>query len=127
MLIQQFMPQIVEQGEWSLVFFDKQFSHAFLKQPKAGDFRVQNDFGGTIITPPVPDTLIEQAARILHDVDSPLLYARVDGVDVEGQFMLMELELIEPALGLDLHPDAARNFTDAIQRLIRLEGSTPME
>ena len=34
-------------GEWSLVFFAGRFSHAVLKRPAAGDFRVQAEHGGS--------------------------------------------------------------------------------
>ncbi|HEX5688371.1 MAG TPA: hypothetical protein VFX76_00115, partial [Roseiflexaceae bacterium] len=40
-LVQRFMEQVVDAGEWSLVFFQKQYSHAVLKKAQAGDFRVQ--------------------------------------------------------------------------------------
>ncbi len=45
-MVQEFMDSIVSEGEWSLIFFGGQFSHAVLKTAKPGDFRVQNDFGG---------------------------------------------------------------------------------
>jgi glutathione synthase/RimK-type ligase-like ATP-grasp enzyme len=47
-LAQPFMPQVASDGEWSLVFFGGKFSHALIKKPKSGDFRVQHYFGGTI-------------------------------------------------------------------------------
>lgn len=117
MMLQPFMPQITEEGEWSLLFFGGIFSHAILKRPMPGDFRVQNDFGGTIERLTPPGFLVEQAARIVEGISSPLLYARVDGVNVNQIFHLMELELIEPDLYLD--PDTARNFADALLKFIR--------
>src|SRR5690606_11631898 len=45
-LIQPYLPEITTQGELSLIFFNGIFSHAVQKKPKAGDFRVQRQFGG---------------------------------------------------------------------------------
>jgi hypothetical protein len=41
-------------------------------------------------------------------------YARVDGVVREGEFLLMELELLEPELFLQLEAQAAHRFAMAI-------------
>ncbi len=46
-LVQPFQPEIQTEGEWSLIFIDGEYSHAVLKRPAAGDYRVQNDFGGS--------------------------------------------------------------------------------
>jgi glutathione synthase/RimK-type ligase-like ATP-grasp enzyme len=46
-LVQPFLPEIQSGGELSLLFFDGVFSHAVSKRPKAGDYRVQFEFGGS--------------------------------------------------------------------------------
>ena len=114
-MIQKFVAEIQTKGEWSFVFFDKKFSHAVLKRAKAGDFRVQNYFGGTVETDlqPPPD-LIDQAKTIVENVSEDLLYARVDGVEIDGELCSMELELIEPALFLENNKFAAQRFASAI-------------
>jgi len=111
-LVQPYIPEI-EHGEWSLVFFRGEYSHAVLKRPKSGDFRVQTDFGGSVTTLAPPPTLIDDARAILASVDDTL-YARVDGVEVGGKLLLMELELIEPVLFLANDANAASRFADAI-------------
>jgi len=113
LLIQQFVPEI-EQGEYSLIFFHKKFSHAVIKKPKAGDFRVQDDFGGSYNFIEPSDELIKEAESILTHIKEPLLYARVDGVLVNGQFLLMELELIEPVLFFNYAPLAVGSFVDLL-------------
>jgi glutathione synthase/RimK-type ligase-like ATP-grasp enzyme len=112
-MVQKFMESIATEGEWSLIFFAGAFSHAVLKRPKTGDFRVQNDFGGTSHLADPPQHVLASASRALQAVD-PTVYARVDGVDEAGQFRLMELELIEPMLFLGEHPAAPARFADAI-------------
>lgn len=116
LLVQNFIPEIGS-GELSLIFFQKKFSHAVIKKPKAGDFRVQDNFGGTIepMTPPV--AIIKQARSILNHVAEPLFYARVDGLVINNQFLLMELELIEPVLFFKQAPAAAQLFTKALFNL----------
>jgi glutathione synthase/RimK-type ligase-like ATP-grasp enzyme len=114
LIVQEFVPEVVAGGEWSLMFFAKRYSHAVLKHPNDGDFRVQSDFGGTAEAAQPAPYLIEQAQRIVNSVAEPLLYARVDGVDRDGTFVLMELELIEPFLFLSTAPHAAAHFASAM-------------
>jgi hypothetical protein len=114
-MVQKFMGSIVDVGEWSLMFFDRVFSHATLKTPKPGDFRVQSDFGGSDRLADPPSHVLRSATTILESVE-PTLYARVDGVVEDNQFHLMELELIEPALFLSSHPAAATRFAEAIAK-----------
>jgi len=100
-MVQRFIENITSSGEWSFIFFRNRFSHAILKRPCDGDFRVQTEFGGTIepnIAP--PPALIEEAGSILDHVRAQWLYARVDAVEVAGHLCLLEIELIEPALFL---------------------------
>ncbi len=118
-MVQKFMDSITGEGEWSLIFFGGKFSHAVIKQPKSGDFRVQNDFGGGAQLADPPSHLLASAAESLRAVD-PTLYARVDGVVDDGRFRLMEMELIEPALFLSAHPKAPGRFADAIAQVVKV-------
>ena len=114
-MVQQFVEEVLAKGEWSFIFFDKRFSHAVLKRANAGDFRVQNNFGGSVETSVEPATaLVEEARRIVQSVAEDLTYARVDGVEIAGELYLMELELIEPVLYLEQHVRAAQRFAAAI-------------
>jgi glutathione synthase/RimK-type ligase-like ATP-grasp enzyme len=116
LLVQPFVDEIVAQGEWSLVFFGGEYSHAVLKRPAEGDFRVQEELGGDAVPCDPPSAVIEQARNILARVGSDLLYARVDGVERNGRFVLMEVEINEPFLYLGSSPGAALRFADAIVR-----------
>jgi glutathione synthase/RimK-type ligase-like ATP-grasp enzyme len=111
MMIQQFVPEILE-GEWSLAFFGRQFSHAAIKRPAPGDFRVQDEHGGTWSQQPAPPELVAQARHVLDCVNSDLLYARVDGIQRNRQFILMELEIIEPMLYIGQNRTAAELFAN---------------
>lgn len=108
-MVQPFIESVASVGEWSLLYFGGEFSHAVLKRARPGDFRVQPRHGGSIEVRP-PDTAIrDQAHAILEaalDDPAEALYARVDGCVVDGAFVLMELELLEPSLFLGLEPGA---------------------
>jgi hypothetical protein len=58
---------------------------------------------------------LARAAEILALVPAPWLYARVDGCMVRDDFMLMELELIEPTLFFHADPAAPDRFAEALQ------------
>lgn len=117
-LIQPFVPEITQQGEWSLIFFNRVFSHAMLKKPRPGDFRVQQHYGGTVVAALPSHDLIAQAAELLTLIDDPLLYARVDAISVKGKLMLMELEVFEPSLFFGAYPESAERFADALLTLL---------
>ncbi|WP_343690771.1 hypothetical protein [Chitinophaga sp.] len=104
----------VQNGEWSFTFFNRQYSHTILKKPKAGDFRVQQIYGGSI-EPLYPTAgQIAHAATYVERYAKNCLYARVDGLMVNGHFVLMELELIEPYLYLSYGENAVENYYQAI-------------
>jgi hypothetical protein len=110
-MIQPFMPNITSEGEFSLFYFGGIYSHAILKTPKSKDFRVQEEHGG-IIRPAAPEEKLLNAARKVFEFIEPLpLYARIDFVrDAAGDFALMELELIEPALYFRMDEAAPEHF-----------------
>ena len=120
-LVQPYIPEIVAVGEYSLIFFNGVFSHAVLKSPAVDDFRVQHYYGGTIqeITP--DSKMLGSAQALVASFAKDSLYARVDGVVIDGVFHLMELELIEPYLFLGLSEKAIPNYKAALQK--RLLGS----
>jgi hypothetical protein len=122
-LLQDFVPEIVAQGEWSLLFFDGAYSHAVIKRAKRGDYRVQGVHGGSVEVVAPPAALIDGARRVLAAAaalgHADAAYARVDGVVVGGDFQLMELEVIEPALFFEQRPEAGELLADAVLRRLR--------
>jgi hypothetical protein len=112
MMIQPFLPSVTTTGERSLVYLDGRLSHTFLRSPALGKGRV----GGKGL---IPNDAKEAAfaEHIMRAVNGETLYARVDiARDDAGDLCLMELELIEPWLGLELAPDAPALFAEAIAR-----------
>ena len=113
-LVQPFVKEIQSKGEWSFLFFNGEYSHTVLKAVKPGDFRVQHFFGGTIHTPEPPAALLETAHNIVDAFAQDCLYARVDGVEIEGELYLMELELIEPFLFMATSEGALERYYQAV-------------
>jgi len=114
LLVQPFADEVVIEGEWSFVFIDGALQVSVLKNAKAGDFRVQSNFGGRAAPAPAPRGLAEQAAEVLRRAAPDALYARVDGINRNGTFVLMELELIEPELFMAHEPNVAAAFARAL-------------
>lgn len=86
------------------------------KRPRAGEFRIQQQFGGLYAPEPDPDPVaLELARRVLATVEEALLYARIDlARGADGQWLLMEAELIEPDFYLNHAPDGGQAFVAAV-------------
>lgn len=116
-LFQPFITDITAGGEITLVVIDGMVTHGVRKVPKAGDFRVQDDHGGSWTEYVPSEEEIAFAERAVAACTPRPLYGRVDLVrDGEGALRLMELELIEPELWLRTHPAAAQRMARAVAR-----------
>ena len=116
MLVQPFLGSVAEEGEYSCLLFGGRFSHAIVKRPKAGDYRVQPHLGGSELPCPPPDGAVELAHQALAAAPAEAAYARVDMVrDNDGNLAIIELELIEPALWLQHAPDGGQSFASALR------------
>jgi glutathione synthase/RimK-type ligase-like ATP-grasp enzyme len=115
MLLQEFQYSIQSKGEAALMVFGGKYSHAVLKRAKEGDFRVQDDFGGTVLVfSPSADEIefAEFAAKLCEPLPT---YARADIMwDNNDRVCISELELIEPELWFRSHPPAAVRLADII-------------
>jgi glutathione synthase/RimK-type ligase-like ATP-grasp enzyme len=117
MLLQPFLPGVIAEGETSLVYVGGAFSHAVRKQPAADDFRVHDDFGGSV--DPVDATGAQRrvAEAALAAAETPLLYGRVDLVPGPAGPVVMELELVEPDLYFRTAPGSAERMARAVADL----------
>jgi len=121
-MAQPFLPSLERRGELSLVFLGGELSHALVKRPASGDFRVQPQYGGTHEVVEPPAEAVEIGARAVGAVDAspsgtPPLYARVDLVEGLDGLCCIELELIEPLLFLTASPAAAERLARLIADL----------
>jgi hypothetical protein len=139
-LFQPFVEAVLTEGEFSLIYFDGEFSHAILKTPKAGDFRVQEEHGGVIRSRQPEPGLMDAGDRVLAAMTAvagagsdgggaasgpaPPLYARADFVrTADDQFAIMELELIEPSLYFRMDATSPERFARAVDRANRADRS----
>ncbi len=129
LMLQPFLSQVCDEGEWTFVYFaaataHEGFSHAVLKKPESGEFRVQTHFGGqNHAVAQVDAALRAQADKVMAGLavcrSERWLYARVDGVVVDGQLQLMELEVIEPHLFFECDEVSAGRYVQAVARILQ--------
>lgn len=121
-LIQPYVDSVDELGERALVFIDGVFSHAMTKGAmlniSALDRNALFRREQMSLAPGEPDAL----AYATHVLGEPrfadLLYGRVDLVRLNGDWALMELELVEPSLFLGYDEHAGDRLAAAIRRRI---------
>ncbi len=107
-MLQPFQKNVVEKGEVSLMVMGGQFTHAVLKVAKPGDFRVQDDFGGTVHEYTPNKEEIAFAEKAVAACSPQPFYARVDVIrDNNDELAVIEMELIEPELWFRMKPEAA--------------------
>ena len=115
MMIQPFMPSVTKTGEYSLILFDGVLSHSVVKRPKSGDFRVQPHLGGSTVRCAPPPGSERIAAAALAAAPAHATYARIDMVEGDdGELMIMEMALVEPALFLAEAPEGTDAFVRAV-------------
>lgn len=112
-LVQPYLASIATRGETSIIAFEGEPSHAVRKRPRDGDYRIQMTYGGTHGAVEATPAELELARAALAAVGEPLVYARVDLVDVDGAPALMELEVIEPYFFMH-DVEQARPFAAAV-------------
>jgi len=119
-MVQPFMSNIVNEGEFSLIYFEGMHSHTILKTPKANDFRVQEEHGGDIRTVSAEPELLQSSQHVIDSLPQRPLYARADFVrNEQSTFALMELELIEPSLYFRMDADSPMRFAHALTSRVR--------
>jgi glutathione synthase/RimK-type ligase-like ATP-grasp enzyme len=116
LLIQKYILEIKTDGEWSTIFFNRDYHYTVNKIPKHGDFRVQTLFDGKYTVCNPPENILEISKRAAELFLDECLYVRVDGVRSNGQFLIMEIEMIEPDIYLDYHPEGIPIFAKSIAK-----------
>jgi glutathione synthase/RimK-type ligase-like ATP-grasp enzyme len=119
MMVQPFQRDVLENGELSLVVIGGRCTHAVRKRARPGDFRVQDDHGGTVHPHAPTAGEIRFAESAVARCPAAPAYARVDAVrDAAGRLCVMELELVEPELFFRFHPPAARALADHLAQAV---------
>jgi glutathione synthase/RimK-type ligase-like ATP-grasp enzyme len=123
-VIQPFLSSVVDEGEYSLFYFNGQYSHTIKKVPKQGDFRVQEEHGGQLHTVQPNAALLDTAEHVLGQLPESSLYARIDLLRSKSTsphtWQLMEVELIEPSLYFNMDEDSPERFVQATLDYLQL-------
>ncbi len=115
MMLQPFLPNVITHGEIALMVIGGKFTHAILKRARSGDFRVQDDFGGTVHSYQPANDEITFAEHVVSVCSPTPTYARVDVIlDDDKRLAVSELELIEPEMWLRFFPTAAERLAEMI-------------
>lgn len=115
LLVQPFISEIQGLGEFSTIFFSNGCHYTVRKTPIDGEFRIQKEYGGLYSRTSLKAEWFDQVLKIWHLIKEDILVARIDGVFIDGEFHLMELELIEPDLYLDIFPERQNDFFESIR------------
>jgi glutathione synthase/RimK-type ligase-like ATP-grasp enzyme len=118
MLIQPYLPAVEDEGERALVWIAGEFTHAVRKTARFSADIEQVSAALPISTAErvLGESALRAALSMADDSLDSLLYARVDVArDTEGEWRVMELELIEPSLFLAQHPPALQRLIAALQ------------
>ena len=114
-IFQEFLQNIISEGEISLIMIAGEYTHAVKKIAKKGDFRVQDDHGGKVEIYQANYNEIKFAKNCINQCPSLPAYARVDIVyDNKNQISLSELELIEPELWFRNNPSSAAKLSEEL-------------
>jgi hypothetical protein len=122
-MIQPYQAAVDSTGETGLIFVEGQISHAIHKEallrPGVGATEGLAEQMVITLDTAAPHQL-EMAGQVLEAATSlvgPLTYARVDLVpDDAGTPMLMELEILDPALFFELHPAGVERLAAVLDR-----------
>lgn len=119
-LAQPFISSVTETGEYSLIYFNGEYSHSVLKRPKQGDFRVQEEHGGEVVACHPNADIRHLGLACMESLPFRTLYGRADIVRLDdGTPAIMELELIEPSLYVSFDDAAPGRFAQAIAAELR--------
>lgn len=114
-MIQPFVESIKTEGEFSFIYFDNEFSHAVQKTAKEGEFRIQDEHGGSVKAYNPTDEEISKVNKMLKLTNRSFLYVRVDVVIFNDDLYLMELEAFEPELFFRFHKESSEEFARKIE------------
>jgi glutathione synthase/RimK-type ligase-like ATP-grasp enzyme len=119
-IVQPYVPSIETEGETSTILVAGTISHAVVKTPAPGEYRVQPHHGGRSDSREVGTDLRDLWDRLAPVLPGKPMYGRIDTVTIDGKPHVMELELIEPSLFLRHEPKAADLLADAIVQRIEV-------
>lgn len=125
-IVQPLVESIHHDGETSVFVLGGHAVSQVDKLPGTTDVRVHPRYGGS--SRPVPldreaaQLAIEAVATVIDVLGGDLAYGRVDLMRHRGRLVVSEVELTEPGLYLDVLPENAEHFADAVAARVRPRG-----
>ena len=117
-VVQPLVGSVMDEGETSVFVFGGRPVSQLRKVASRTDIRVHEWHGGTsYLTPLAPEAALLAADAIAAAttiLGTELVYGRVDMMRHDGTLVVSEIEITEPGLYLDLMPENAEPFADAI-------------
>ncbi|QYJ05633.1 ATP-grasp domain-containing protein [Nocardioides panacisoli] len=125
-VVQPFVPSVAEAGEASVFVIDGAPVAQVAKRPASGEIRVHETYGGTstpvALTEAATTPALDACATVSRLLGVDLVYARVDLLWWRDAWVVSEVELTEPGLYLDVMPENAGPFADALARRLGRSG-----
>jgi hypothetical protein len=123
-MVQPHLSALAERGELSLLYARGRFTHAVRRRSAL----IDDDTIPKVAPTMASDAARRHAYRVLAAAaeatgvaPNDLLYARVDLAETAAdEFVLLELELVEPSLFLVHAPSAAEQYADGLRALLRV-------
>jgi hypothetical protein len=116
-MVQPHLSTLAEQGELSLLFARGRFTHAVRRRSALVDGHLMPKSApaeAPVAARQCAERVLDAAGALTGVVPNDLLYARVDLAATGNDYLLLELELIEPSLFLVHAPNAAEAFAAAL-------------
>lgn len=102
------------------MLFGGEYTHSVIKRAKLGDFRVQDDFGGSVESYQPSIEMIDLAKQTISKIDPIPTYARVDIIwDNSDRLVVSELELIEPELWFRFNESSADKLAISVKEFLK--------
>lgn len=131
-MLQDYVPEITEKGEWSLIFIGGVYSHAVHKRPADDSIFVHAERGGSLFFPVNPSqSIINFATRVNEKLTSAfrrattnlvaphlILYLRIDIIDTKEGPVLVECEGLDPELFFRAEVNSVKLFTQKVNNII---------
>jgi glutathione synthase/RimK-type ligase-like ATP-grasp enzyme len=125
-VVQPLVESIHHDGETSVFVIGGRATSQVDKLPGTTDIRVHEEFGGTSRPAPLDRDAARLATEAIATVagllGQEIVYGRVDIMRHRGRLVVSEVELTEPGLYLDVVPDNAAPFADAVAERVRRRG-----
>lgn len=121
-IVQPLVESVRTSGESSVFVIDGRVVTQVDKRAAGDEVRVHEQYGGTSRPVDVDPVRAEIATSAVREaaarLGADLAYARADLMEWEGEWVVSELELIEPGLYLEIAPDNAGLFADMVARRV---------